>query len=285
MSHLSRTHQKKPSRARKGGAAAPPKASTAVVSLAVFVAAVIFTFGAIGFAGRNMSTVAASGGGTPVSSPGHPFDPANAQHTCGFPGLPACPANDIQWIPLKSSSAGDIIAAAKQSDLFTINASGQGDTMSLAKLGNPELVLSVRSPSIANPVDYYLIPVLDSANETAGVAMLALNPAHTAIHVADIVQYSTPRPAGTISLVGKQSALNAVSTQRHIALRANTSPYLIYFPANWAAEETGKVIWVAGGAMPYDPLWCIPGANGQDYVVGTDHAVYTISQLPVASNA
>lgn len=136
------------------------------------------------------------------------------------------------------------------------------------------------SASIPLP-DYYDIPARDASGATIGAVLCQLNSQHTAISVGDIVGYPAPRPAGRITILSDRDAINAVASQAHVALKAGGAAELIYFPFDQMAEDTGKINWKAGGNMPYDPMWLVPGADGHDYLVGSDGHVYAPSQLPV----
>jgi len=68
-------------------------------------------------------------------------------------------------------------------------------------------------------------------------------------------------------------------------VRAGAQPRLVYFPMDAQAQVMGEVVWKAGGEFPGDPLWLVPAADGRDYVVGANGAVYTIGQLPIAASA
>jgi hypothetical protein len=249
----------------------------------VLIVAIAFTMAAVGFASRHTPVTAASGTGGGANHPGTPVNPLNLQHTCGFQGLPACPTNEQEWIPLRSTNPGDIIAAARTSRLFNINAAGNGDTPSLSRLGIPQLVLAFRANlAVGSDLDYYLIPIQDTTGATLGVVMCQVNAGRTALSVVDIVQWAHSRPAGQVTSISAQSAVAAVQARQNVALVAGGAPQLIYFPGSAMAQETGKLIWVSGGAQPYDPVWMVPGADGQEHIVGSDGQVYDASQLPAA---
>jgi hypothetical protein len=204
-----------------------------------------------------------------------------APTTCGSPGLPACPDSQVQWIAITSQAPIDVMAAVKTSDLYTINAGGRGDTPSLARLGAPQLVTALVPPGAPAVPDYFDVPVLDASGAIVGVVLCELDQLHTMLAVVAIVQYAHPRTSGSIAQVGQQQAIADVASQQHVALRTGTQPRLIYFPFDFAAQETGQLNWVAGGESPNDPIWDVPGVDGQDHIVGSDNHVYYVSQLPI----
>jgi hypothetical protein len=57
-------------------------------------------------------------------------------------------------------------------------------------------------------------------------------------------------------------------------------PVLVYIPIDASAQETGKIVWVAGGESPVDPVWLIPGGDGRSHIVGTDGSVHFLDDLP-----
>jgi hypothetical protein len=237
----------------------------------------------LGILGSGAPRTAASGtGGGTGSSGGSAKNFAQVTPTCGFPGRPACPVATPAWYALRSTSAADIIAAARQSDLFSVNASGQGDTPSLARLGIPTLVLALHASGVGQGPDYYLIPIQDQTGATLGVVMCTVNASRTAIDVVDIVQYMHVRPAGQVTVISAQAATGDFTAQTHVALRVGTEPQLVYFPNSYTAVESGQSAWNAGGTSADDPVWLLAGADGVSRVVGTDGHVYSMSQLPLS---
>lgn len=249
------------------------------------IASILFAIAVV--AQHGLPTATASGPGS-WHAPQQPSSKqSNYQLTCGMPSLPACPQNQTQWIPLKSQAPGDIIAAARTSPMLAMptgdNQAGNGDYLhDLSHLDTPVLIRAIAGVHAAAP-DYYDVPVLNASHQIVGVILLELNPSHTAISVTDIVTYPSPHPAGALSRLTEQQAVQSVQTHVHVGLRSGASPYLVYFPPDYQAEETGKLTWVSGGQSPYDPIWLVPGADNHDHVVGTDGQVYDVSQLPFAS--
>jgi hypothetical protein len=210
---------------------------------------------------------------------------ATQQVTCGGAGQAACPGPGNVWIPLRSTSPGDILAAVRKSTLFTEPRGDTGDhAHDLSRLGTPVLVRALQ-PTSASPAavwpDFYVVPILDTHGTTTDAAEAQLNSGHTAIHVIAIATYTMPRPAGAIAELSASAAVTAVEAHAHTTLRGGAQPELVYFPADAQAQQTGAVVWRAGGEFPADPIWLVPGADGQDHVVGDDGAVYAIGQLPM----
>jgi hypothetical protein len=190
------------------------------------------------------------------------------------------------WIPLRSQAPADIIAAARQSALFREPRSDAGDHVrDLSRLGSPVLVRALRPAGVsADQVpDFYVVPILNASGTTTDAAELALNPSHSAVQVIAIVTYTTPRAHAAVAWLAPNDAGRAVANLRHAAMPAGAQPYLVYFPMDPLAptDQTGQPAWKAGGALPADPLWLVPAADGQAFLAGNDGQTYTISQLPL----
>lgn len=216
------------------------------------------------------------------SSSATPLASAGAQNTAGA-AAPA--AGGDGWIPLRSQAPADIIAAARQSALFDESRADNGDHVrDLSRLGNPVLVQALRPTGLtATQVpDFYIIPILGSAGATTDAAELALNPAHTAVQVIAIVTYAAPRAGGSIARLHADQAIHAVASQRQLPAQAIGQPKLVYFPLDpqSQASANGRPVWMAGGALPADPIWLLPASGGRQFVVGDDERSYATSQLP-----
>jgi len=186
------------------------------------------------------------------------------------------------WIPLTSNSSSAIIAAARKSALFNVNRKGSGDFLKdLSHLETPILVRALQAPGSVVMPDYYIIPIDNAAGKMVGAAELELNASHTSVQVTSIDTYTTAHPHGQVSHVAKSAALTDLSTQRRVTLRSGAQPQLVYIPIDAAALETGQVVWNGGGTSPTDPVWLIPGADGQNHLVGADGHAYEMSSVPV----
>ena len=279
MSHRSRSSRRGKQRASKLA-----KGIRFVVSNSahfLLVGAVVLTVGAIAFTLRSLPITVASGTGG-ASSRQAMQGTGPRKVTCGLPGQAPC-ATTLRWIPLRSESAADIIAAARQSPLFTVDRSGNGDYVKdLSHIGTPVFVRALHAVNAPSLPDCYVIPVHDGTGMTMAAAELEINSPHTAILVMAIVTYSKLHPHDTITRLSLPDALTAVESQHHTALRGGARAQLVYFPVNAYSQATGKIMWVAGGEYPADPLWFIPGADGQDHIVGADGHVYYANQLPIS---
>jgi hypothetical protein len=196
------------------------------------------------------------------------------------------PQTQPQWIALKSEAPGDILAAVRQSRLFTVNRSGNGDHLKdVSQVGTPQLVMELRLSATSQGVDCYVVPILDGSGttgHTVGAAVAWLNPAHTALDVGYIRAYDVPQAAWTGTLPSADGAEAIVRAQHHAGLRQGAQPQLIYFPFDFQGRWSGRVKWSAGGEGPDTPVWLVAGDDGQDHVVGRDGHAYLVRELPMS---
>ena len=186
------------------------------------------------------------------------------------------------WIPLTSETPAAIIAAARQSSLFNVNRKGNGDYLKdLSHLENPVLVRALQTPGSVVMPDYYVIPIDNAKGVMVGAAELELNASHTSVQVTSIVTYTHAHQHGQLPQVARSSALTSLSSQSRVALHSGAQPQLVYIPIDAAALESGQITWNGGGVSPTDPVWLIPGADGQNHIVGTDGHAYNMSSVPV----
>ncbi len=187
------------------------------------------------------------------------------------------------WIPLRSQAPADIIAAARQSPLFQVNRSGNGDYLTdLSHLGTPVLVQGYPPTSGVTLPDYDIIPVLDAASgSSVGAVVAELNATHTALHVQSIDTYAIPRAHGAIAQIALPRALSALASQAHTQPLSAMPPRLVYLNINPQGIDQGTLNWTGGGILPDDPVWLIAGADGQQHIIGTDGHAYLPNQLPI----
>lgn len=218
---------------------------------------------AVSYDGRSTPTLTAPQSATPVPTPPGPV-----------------------WIPLRSQSAADILAAVKQAPFLSVVSSAPPSSdgyTDVSRLGAPVLVIAYHAPgniSTSAP-DYYEVPVLTSSGTVTATINAQLNPAHSALYVGS-VSGSEASDHWPSTLVSADRAAQLVLTTFHTELRSGSHVQLVYLSAyNTTAIETGQLNWQAGGGGPQNPIWLVPAANGHDYFVGTDGRAYTLAQLPL----
>jgi hypothetical protein len=223
-----------------------------------------------------------------VASCGAGASPTAGAGTSGDPTATAAASGD-EWIPLRSQSPADILAAARGGSLFKDAQSGTGDgAPDLSRLGIPVFVQALRpAGATADQVpDFDVVPVLNEAGAATDAIELALNPARRAVQEVAIITYRAPQAGGSVAQLQADQAIQLVAAQRHVAVQANGQPYLVYFPFDpqAQADQNTESVWMGGGALPADPIWLVPAADGGTYLAGNDGAVYTPGQLPQATS-
>lgn len=273
------SHKTPPTRSRRRDRRPRQRISRAVrwlASHAAFVLlalAVIFALGVMALASHQSS---AAGSAADATKP-----PATT--ASGAPSAPSAPsALPAGWVRLASQAPADILAAARQSPLLQTSSGDGGDhPTDFSRLGAPVLVRALRTDEFGVMPDFYVVPVLNAAGQTTDAIELQLDAGHTAVQVVAVVTYAQPRPAGRIALADLSAAVAAVGAQHHVTLQSAAQPVLVYIPMDANAPSP----WTAGGASPVDPVWLVPGADGQSHVFGTDGKVYYLRELPGAPQA
>ncbi|HKT37585.1 MAG TPA: hypothetical protein VJR48_04390, partial [Ktedonobacterales bacterium] len=168
----------------------------------------------------------------------------------------------------------------KQTWIFNIDLSDGGDHIhDLSHLGTPLLVRGLAPQGIAI-ADYYVLPIMDAHGVITDIGEFELNVTHTALRFAATTSFDGRYP---IVRQSPGAAITAVRVQRHVAMKPGTQPYLVFFPIDAYDLETGKVVWKAGGLWPGEPLWLVPGSDGQNYLYGNDGKVYAQREIPMSA--
>ena len=167
----------------------------------------------------------------------------------------------------------------KQTWIFNIDLSDGGDHIhDLSHLGTPLLVRGL-APEGMTISDYYVLPIIDAHGAITDIGQFELNVAHTALRFAAITSLDGRYP---IVRQTASAAIAAVRVQRRVTIRAGVQPYLVFFPIDAYDLETGKVVWKAGGLWPGEPLWLVPGSDGQNHLYGNDGKVYAEREIPMS---
>lgn len=226
------------------------------------------------------STNAASGTGPSIAQAAHP------KGWCGLPGQPVCPTGDPDWIPLSSTSLGDIVAAMKKASVFTgIESRYGGVAFDLPVLVHPYHPANPTAGSDYYVDDHLVVSVRDNAGQEMGIFDFVYDRAHQRIRFASygVLMPRDPRYGHAFPLVASGAAINRVQTTRHVAMLAGATPQLVFFPL--ASDRQGPESphpWIGGGTSPMDPLWLVVGTDGHNYFVGSSLQTYTQGDLPIA---
>ena len=238
---------------------------------------------AVGLALAALVLSGAACGRTPASSAGRGLTTTATPTAFPTDTTIPTPAPRYVWIPLASHSDAAIQAAVRQAPFFqlvTASPPGSDGSWDPSSLGAPVYVAAYRAHARLPVYDYYIVPGYDQDGQITGLIAAMLNEAHSAIFVGSISGYGAPY--FPFALVSASQAVSIVERQQHTALRPGAQPALVYLAGyNTGGVETGRVRWNAGGGGPQNPIWLVPGADGQDHFVGTDGNAYSLAQLPL----
>lgn len=198
--------------------------------------------------------------------------------TTGNQGQPA------KWFSINSGSAADILSAAKCTAMFQSASQGTdliANALQKGTLANPILVKPYRSD--VGLTQFWVIPVVDTNNHPLALLTFMYNPQSHLIHegefdavTGDMFYVNHSFPAVTVNM-----SIAAVSTEQHTAVVQGRAPELIYFPGDLIGLETGKNNWRAGGTSVIDPIWRVPGADGNWHYVDHDGHAHINTEIPV----
>lgn len=199
---------------------------------------------------------------------------------------PSDPSSTQVWVKVKSPTTADVMTAVRCTPMFQ-NASVGNDLIARAMhtghLAAPVLVKAYRHD--VGLADIWIVPVVNQNN--LPLAMLAfdydesaqeLRAGEFAAVTGNMFYVTHAFPA-----ISSNVAVAAVSTQQHAAMAISHSAELVYFPADTDGLTTGKQQWQGGGTSFLDPIWRIPGADGQWHYVDHNGRTHLSAELPVAS--
>lgn len=222
----------------------------------------------------------------PTATATHAYGPtATPAGPRATPAPTSIPAGK-DWIALGSTTPDAILAAVRQAPLVQLSANsppGSEGYTDFAHLGTPVLVAAYNAPGDAATAapDFYEVPVRTPAGLLTDTINAELNRDHTAIFVGSI-SGAGPGSQWPVQLVSADQAAQIVGQSLQVAPRPGTAPKLVYLAAyDGRSVMSGQINWAAGGGGPQIPIWLVPGADGQDYFVGTDGHAYTVAQLPL----
>jgi hypothetical protein len=219
--------------------------------------------------------------------------------SCGVANKPACPAVDPGWITVPAASAPDLASAAFVSTLAPTIGNTIAHSGMFAGIEGRYGKFEVDSPALVHPYgpvgagasdyfvdDHWVVTVRNSTGVEIGILDYVYDSANNRIRFSSYAVL-TPQDAQyghAFPLFSANSLETQVHAARDVSLETGATPALIFFPAAWAWNTIGvPKNWTGGGSTPMDPIWLMPGANGQNYFLGIDGKVYTQQELPVAA--
>jgi hypothetical protein len=205
-----------------------------------------------------------------------------------------------QWISLTSTSAADVLAAARATTLYREVAAHPetllGQAVRAGSLGTPQLVHVFRPrPGM---YDVWVIPLTQSnvpglsapGPHVVGMLDLDYDAAHhcvRAVSFAGPLQPGDPAYGRPFPQQTQQAAAAAFANTTHAQMAVNLRPELVYFPADLdaIAGVHATLHWTAGGQFADLAVWHVRSADGHDFIAGLDGRVYAAEQLPLAKGA
>jgi hypothetical protein len=114
--------------------------------------------------------------------------------TCDAPGKPACPTPDPGWVQLASNSPSAVLAAIKQTWIFHLDLSDDGDHIhDVSHLGTPVFVHGIAPKGVTIP-DFYVLPFMDAHGVITDVGTFELNTQHSALRLQGISSFDGRYP-------------------------------------------------------------------------------------------
>lgn len=189
-----------------------------------------------------------------------------------------------KWFSINSGSAADIVSAAKCTDMYQSASHGSdliASALQTGTLSNPVLVKPYRSD--VGLAQYWVIPVVDANNHPLALLTFRYNPQSRLLHEGefDAVTGDMFYVHRSFPAVPANMAAAAVGTQQHVVAVLGQPAELIYFPGDFAGFAAGKNTWNEGGTAVIDPIWRVPGADGQWHYVDHDGNAHLNTDIPV----
>jgi hypothetical protein len=189
-----------------------------------------------------------------------------------------------RWFSINSGSAADIVSAVQCTATFQS-----------AMQGNDPIAHALQSGTLANPVlvqpyrgdaglsAFWVVPVVNANKYPLALLTFFYQAQTRLIHEGEFdavsgnmfyVNHSFPAVTAPMSVT-------AVGTEQHVTMAQGEAPELIYFPGDLIGLETGTNHWQEGGTSVIDPIWRVPGSDGNwHYVDHFDHA-HVSTDIPV----
>lgn len=134
--------------------------------------------------------------------------------------------------------------------------------------------------------DHWVASVRGASGKENGIVDFVYDASQNRIRFAGfaVLQASDPDYGRVFPYSTASNVVAALATQRHLSLKAGTSPELVFFTSAASYAGQPNIQWQSGGTSPVDPIWHLVGADGNDYFVGTDGKAYGLSQIPIAAS-
>lgn len=200
------------------------------------------------------------------------------QDSCG-----AVKVNDnLDWIAAPDSSPSAMKRILAQAPTFS------RDPAFVPAPGTPVLVhpFGMHTGYDFNDCPHWLLPEYDPAGHLVEIADYVYDYPHKRVRFANAgeIMPNEPRYRNPYPYLLAEQAEALLKRTRGVDTRGDPAPELVFLPLDMGLpEQPGPAAhWQGGGATPGDPVWLLAGADGQDYVIGTDRHVYTLHDIPLS---
>ena len=134
--------------------------------------------------------------------------------------------------------------------------------------------------------DHWVVSVRDTSGVRRGIFDFVYERATKSIRFSSSGAITQQDPHSQVPFPYTTAAQAQKVLQHKVKINAGIQPELIFFPidANFTNRNSPISQWSGGGNSPMNPMWHFVGADGHDYLVGTDMKVYTKKDLPITTN-
>lgn len=154
--------------------------------------------------------------------------------------------------------------------------------------GTPVLVhpIHMHTGADANDCPHWLVPFHDDAGHLVAMTDYVYAYPHKLVRFSNAgrifpgeLRYSNPFP-----YLSSDQAIAVLKRARGVGTLREPAPELVFLPLDVGVPGKPGLAWGwrGGGVVPDDPVWLLAGADGQDYVIGTDKHAYTLHDVPLS---
>ncbi len=133
---------------------------------------------------------------------------------------------------------------------------------------------------------HWLLPEFDTDGHLVAMQDYVYDPIHRRARFSDagLIFPGDPRYSSPFPYLSAEQASALLKRARGVDTLPQPAPELVFLPIDVGVPEKHGPAWGwrGGGAIPSDPIWLLAGADGRDYVIGTDKRVYTLDDLPLS---
>ena len=154
--------------------------------------------------------------------------------------------------------------------------------------GTPVLAhpLRMHTGSDFSDCPHWLLPIYAADGHLVAMVDYVYDSLHQRARFSDAGQIfpGDPRYSSPFPYLSAEQASALLKNARGVDTLPQPAPELVFLPIDVGVPEKHGAAWGwrGGGAIPSDPIWLLAGADGRDYVIGTDKRVYTLHDLPLS---